>query len=73
MTKEQKQKIKNESLKFIENNQKLSTKLHSCSVENCESVLNYLSSGKSTISYEMITRFDLLGTAPEDEVSFLPQ
>ena len=73
MTKKQKQKIKNECLKFIEHDQKLSTKFHSCSVENCESVLNYLSSGKSTISYEMITRFDLLGTAPEDEVSLLPQ
>ena len=55
MTREEIQKIKNERKKFVENDQKLSKNIYSCSGEDREWDLNYLSSEKGTIPYEMIT------------------
>ena len=49
----EKQKIKTQD-------QKLNQNLLSCTQKDQERVLNYLSSGKGTIPYDMITRFDSL-------------
>ena len=48
-------------------------KFKKCSFEDREWILNYLSSGKGIIPYEMIKRFDTLDiTIPEDADFFLP-
>ena len=51
---------------------KLSKNVYSCSVEDPEWILNYFPSGKGTIPYEMITRFDPLDIAPEDGAFIVP-
>ena len=51
---------------------KANQKLKECSEDNQELVLNYLSSGKDVIPYEMITRFDSLNISPEDGIFFVP-
>ena len=45
----------------------------SCTVEDQEWVLNYLSMGKVTTPKEMITRYDSLDISPEEGNFFLPQ
>ena len=57
---------------FIENNPKLHFKFQKCSDIDKEWILNYLSSGKGVIPYEMILRYDSLDIVPEDEEFFLP-
>ena len=47
---------------------KANQKLKECSEDNQELVLNYLSSGKDVIPYEMITRFDYLNISPEEGI-----
>ena len=71
MTYEEKLNIKKECEKFIESNSKLNFKFQKCSDVDQEWILNYLSSGKGVISYEMITRYDSLDIAPENSVFFL--
>ena len=72
MTEQEKKSIRNECEKFIKNDQKLNKKLYKCTIEDRDWILNYLFSGKGVIPYEMITRFDLLDIAPENDVFFLP-
>ena len=73
MTDQGKQGIKKECEKFIKNDTKLNEKFKKCSFEDRQWILNYLSSGKGIIPYEMITRFDSLDiTIPEDADFFLP-
>ena len=51
----------------------MSTEQISCTVEDQEWVLNYLSMGKVTTPKEMITRYDSLDISPEEGNFFLPQ
>ena len=64
MMETEKQNIKAQHWKFINKNQKLNQKFLSCTQKDQEWVLNYLSSGKGIIPYEMITRFDWLDIKP---------
>ena len=72
MTDQERLSIKKECKKFIRKDTKLNEKLKKCSVKEQEWVLNYLSAGKGVIPYEMITRFDSLDIAPENDFFFLP-
>ena len=58
MAETEKQNIKFECKKFINNNRKLILKFSSSTQEEQEWILNYLSLGKGTIPYELITRFN---------------
>ena len=58
--------IRTECEKFIRKDENLSKKFNSCTKEDQEWVLSYLSTGKGTIPYEMITRYDSLDISPED-------
>ena len=60
MMETEKQKIKTQCRKFISKDQKLNHNFLSCAQKDQEGVLNYLSPGKGTIPYDMITRFDSL-------------
>ena len=64
--------IRTECEKFIKKDENLSKKFNSCTKEDQEWVLAYLSTGKETIPYEMITRYDSLDISPEDGNFFLP-
>ena len=55
MKETEKQNINFQSKKIINNNQKLNLKFSSCTQEEQEWILNYISSGKGAIPYEMIT------------------
>ena len=72
MTDKEKLAVKTECEKFILKDENLAKKVELCSEEDQEWILNYLSSGKGTIPYEIITRFDSLDIAPEDDNFFLP-
>ena len=72
MTDQEGLSIKKESKKFIRKDTKLNEKFKKWSVEDQEWVLNYLSTGKGVIHYEMITGFDSLDIAPENDIFFLP-
>ena len=72
MTDEERSNIKKECKKFIESDSKLNFKFQKCSDVDQEQVLNYLSSGKGVIPYEMITRYNSLDIGPEYGVFFLP-
>ena len=50
----------------------LARKFNVCAKEDQEWVLDYLSLGKGTISYEMITQYDSVDISPEDGNFFLP-
>ena len=52
--------------------QSLSRKCLSCTEEEQKWILNYLSTGKSIIPYEMITRYDSLDIVPQNGQFFLP-
>ena len=73
MTETEKQNIKIHCKKFINSDKKLNQKFLSCSLEEQEWILVYLSSGKETIPYEMITKFDLLDNVPEKEFFCIEQ
>ena len=72
LTDSEKLAIQTECEKFIKKYENLSKKLSSCTKEDQEWVLAYLSTGKETIPYEMITRYDSLDISPEDGNFFLP-
>ena len=59
MTDKERLAVRNECKQFILNDENLSKKFNLCSEEDQEWVLDYLSSGKGTIPYEMIPRYDL--------------
>ena len=50
----------------------MSKKFNACTENDQEWILNYLSTGKGTIPYEMITRYDSLDISPEEGNFFLP-
>ena len=60
MTETEKQNIKIHCKKFINRDKKLNQKFLSCSLEEQEWILVYLSSGKETIPCEMITNLTCL-------------
>ena len=72
MTDKERVAAKTECKKFILKDENLAKKIELCSEEDQEWILNYLSSGKGTIPYEIITRFDSLDIAPENDNFFLP-
>ena len=50
----------------------MSKEFNACTENDQEWILNYLSTGKGTIPYEMITRYDFLDISPEEGNFFLP-
>ena len=72
LTDSEKSAISKECEKFIKKNENLARKFNSCTKEQQEWVLKYLPTGKGTIKYEMITRYDTLNISPEDGKFFLP-
>ena len=68
----EKKSIRTECEKFIRKNENLSKKFNLCHKEGKERVLDYLPTGKGKIPYQMVTRFDSLGIAPEEGYIFLP-
>ena len=72
LTNSEKFAIRTKCEKFIRKDENLSKKFNSCTKEDQEWVLSYLSTGKETIPYEMITRYDSLDISPEDGIFFLP-
>ena len=69
MKETEKQNIKFQCKKIINNNKKLNLKFSSCTQEEQEWILNYISSGKGAIPYEMITQF----IQPEQEFFCIEQ
>ena len=69
MKETEKQNINFQSKKVINNNQKLNLKFSSCTQEEQEWILNYISSGKGAIAYEIITQF----IQPEQEFFCIEQ
>ena len=72
MTNNEKLAIKKECKKIILRDESLSKKFNACTEKDQECFLNYLSTGKGTIPYEMIARYDSLGISPEKDNFFLP-
>ena len=72
MTDNEKLAIRRECEKFIKKDPKFAIKFNLCSDEEKDWVLNYLSTGKVTIPYEMITGFDSLNIELEEGNFFLP-
>ena len=68
----EKSAISKECEKIIKNNPKLSKKFLSCSEKEQKWILNYLSTGKGSRTYEMITEYDSLDIVPDDGEFFLP-
>ena len=61
--------ISTEWEKFIKKDENLDKNFSSCTKEEQKWVLNYLSTGKGTILYEMITRYDSLDIKPDKAFS----
>lgn len=72
LTDNEKYAIRTECKKIINKGEKLSKKFNTCTEEDQEWVLNYLSTGKQTIPYEMRTRYDSLDVSPEVGNFLLP-
>ena len=72
LTDNEKSAISKECERFLRNDEKLGQKFLSCTEEEQEWVLNYLCTGKGTIPYEMITRYNSLDVKPENGEFFLP-
>ena len=72
ITDKEKAVIKNECEKFILRDENLSKKFKLCTKQDHEWVLNYLATGKITIPYEIITRYNSLDISSEDCNFFLP-
>ena len=53
-------------------NEKLARKFYLCTKEEWEWILNYFSTGKGTIPYEMISIYDFLDINPDNGEFFLP-
>ena len=73
MAETEKQNIKFECKKFINNNRKLILEFSSSTQEEQEWILNYLLLGKGTIPYEIITRFNSLDIRPDQEFFCIKQ
>ena len=73
LTDNEKLATRTECKKFIEKDENLSKKFNSCTKEDQKWVLDYLSTGKGTMAYEMITRYDSLDISPDNGKFFLPQ
>ena len=71
-TDSEKSAIRTDCKKFINKGENLSKKFNTCTEEDQEWVLNYLSTGKQTIPYEMRTRYDSLDISPEEGNFLLP-
>ena len=67
MAEKEKENTKIKCKRFILGERNLSQRLLSCSLEEQELVLNYLSSGKGIIHYEMIKKYDLEDIRPEKD------
>ena len=72
MTNNEKLAIKKECKKIILRDESLSKKLNTCTEKDKEWFLNCLSTGKGTIPYEIITRYNSSEISPEEENFFLP-
>ena len=72
MTYNEKLAIRRECEKFIKKDPKFAPKFNFYSDEEKNWVLNYLSTGKGTLSYKMITGFGSLNIEPEERNFFLP-
>ena len=72
LTDNEKSAISTEYERFLRNDEKLAQKFCSCTKEEKEWMLNYLFTGKGTIPYEMITRYDSLDIKPKNGEFFLP-
>ena len=66
LTDKEKSAISKEREKFLKNDPKLSEKVLLWSEEKQKWVLNYLSTGKGTIPYEIITEYDSLDINPDN-------
>ena len=64
--------IRTECEKFIKKDENISKKFNSCTKEDQEWVLSYLSTSKETIPIEMITRYGFLDISTKDGNVFLP-
>ena len=73
LTDEEKSAISRECEKLIKNDPRLAKKHLSCTEEEQKWVLDYLSTGKATILYEVITTYDSLDIEPENGQFFLPR
>ena len=71
MTDKEKLAVKTECKKFILKDESLSIKINLCAQDDQEWVLNYLSTEKGTIPYEIITRYNSLDISPEEGNFFL--
>ena len=72
LTGNEKLAILTECKKFMENYKIFSKNFNSCTKEDQEWVLDYLSTTKGTIPYEMITRYDSLDISSDNGNFFLP-
>lgn len=66
----EKQNVKSQCKTFINNNRKLNRNFSSCTQEEQEWILNYLSPGKNPAPYEMMIEFDSLDIPPEQKIFF---
>ena len=67
LTSSEKASIYDECRKYLLNDEKLSKKIINLAKTDQEWVLNYLSSGKGTIPYELISGFDSLNISPDKD------
>ena len=72
LTDSEKLAIRTEFKKFISKDENLSKKFNAWTEKDQEWVLDYLSTGKGTIPYEMIARYDALDISPEEGFFFSP-
>ena len=66
LTDNEKESIWKECKKLIGKDPSFARKINLCSKENWEWVLDYLSTGKGTVPYEMITSYNSLDISPEE-------
>ena len=71
MTDSQKSAISRECEKFIKKDENVAKTFYLCTKEKQEWVLNYLYTGKETIPYGMIIRYDSLDIKPDNGDFFL--
>ena len=71
-TEKEKNVIYRERETFLKNDPEFPKRFLLCTHEGKKWILNYLSSGKGTIPYELITQFDSLDIVPDDGDFFHP-
>ena len=72
LTDQEKSSIAIECKKLTKSDPKLAKNYLACTEKEQKWILNYVSTGKGTIPYEMITRYDSLDIAPKNGQVFLP-